>query len=197
MLIDSDETDDMAIPWQDISYLLDGNARQRAAYHALCSLRLFSILHDDSPVLVGTIPIAIDIDGSDLDIVCEAVDLAAFERRLTVAFGRREGFRTRNKLVKGVPSVVASFCHAGFLIEVFAQPRPVTEQNAYRHMIVEARLLAMGGEETRREIRRLKRSGLKTEPAFAHYFKIEGAPYEALLKLSRLRVDELRAQVKW
>ena len=187
----------MAVPWQDISYLLDGNERQRAAYNALRSLRVFSILRDYSPVLVGTIPIAIDIDESDLDIVCKAVDLAAFEQRLTAAFGQWEGFRIKKKPVKGVPSVVASFFHAGFWIEIFAQPRPVWEQSAYRHMVVEARLLAIGGEQTRRAIRRLKRSGLKTEPAFACHFEIDGDSYEALLQLSRLSVDELRERVKW
>ena len=187
----------MEIPWQDISYLLEGGKRQREAYRALRSLRVFRLLCDYSPVLVGTIPIAIDIDESDLDIVCKAVDLAAFEQRLTEAFSQWQGFCTKNKSVMGVPSVVASFLHAGFRIEIFAQPRPVTEQNAYRHMIVEARLLAIGGEETRREIQRLKRSGLKTEPAFACYFKIDGDPYEALLQMSRLSVDELRERVIW
>jgi hypothetical protein len=196
-LADLCEKDEVSVPWQDISYLLDGNERQRSAYRALRSLKIFRILHDYSPVLVGTIPIAIDIDESDLDIVCAAVDLHAFKQRLTAAFVQQEGFRTKNKSVMGMPSVVASFFHRGFRIEIFAQPRPVTEQNAYRHMLVEARLLAIGGEETRCEIRRLKRSGLKTEPAVAHYFEIDGDPYEVLLKLSWLSVDELRSRVKW
>jgi hypothetical protein len=189
--------DDKSVPWQDITYLLNGNERQCSAYHALHGLRVFNILRDYSPVLVGTIPIAIDIDESDLDIVCDAADLVALKQRLTLAFAQLEGFSVKTKSVKGVPSLVASFFHAGFRIEIFAQPYPVTEQNAYRHMLVEARLLAMGGEETRREIRRLKRSGLKTEPAFARHFKIDGDPYESLLKLSRLCDDELRAQVNW
>jgi Domain of unknown function (DUF4269) len=59
-------------------------------------------------------------------------------------------------------------------------------------MIVEARLLEMGGQDARRAIRQMKNAGLKTEPAFACYFKIKGDPYEALLELSSLSEEELR-----
>jgi hypothetical protein len=183
------------IPWQDLSYLRDGNARQREAYRVLQSLDVFDVLCDYTPVLVGTIPIAIDVEGSDLDIVCEAHDSAAFEQRVTGAFGRQKRFEIKRKMIKRMPSVVANFIYGGFRIEVFGQPQPVMEQHAYRHMIVEARLLAIGGERARREIRRLKRCGLKTEPAFARYFNLEGDPYEVLLALSTLDEDELRARV--
>jgi hypothetical protein len=185
----------MRIPWQDIAYLGDGNERQRAAYGALESLGVMHILGAFSPVLVGTIPIGIDVQTSDLDIVCEAQDLVAFERRVIEAFGQGEGFRVRRKWIKGVPSVVANLRHGGFEVEIFGQPQPVAEQHAYRHMVVEARLLAIGGEEARREIRRLKASGLKTEPAFARYFGLAGDPFEVLLELSRLGEEELRDRV--
>jgi hypothetical protein len=83
-----------------------------------------------------------------------------------------------------------------FPIQVFGQPRPVIEQNAYRHMVVEGRLLAIGGEKARQEIQRLKRNGLKTEPAFARYFNLQGDPYEVLLQLSRLNESELKSKVE-
>jgi len=185
----------MTIAWQDIAYLQDGNERQRATYRALQSLQVFSILRAYTPVLVGTIPIGIDVQASDLDIVCEALDLDAFERRVRAAFGQQEGFRVRRKLIKGVPSVVAKLLHDGLQVEIFGQPQPVTEQHAYRHMVVEARLLAIGGEETRQEIRHLKRCGLKTEPAFARYFQLSGDPFDVLLELSWLDEDELRDRV--
>jgi hypothetical protein len=184
----------MQIPWRDISYLSNGNERQRAAYRVLGRLRVLSILCDHTPVLVGTIPLDIDIEGSDLDIVCQVCDLSAFQHLVVAAFGQQEGFRIKRKLMRGVPSVVANFVDE-FPIEVFGQPRPVTEQNAYRHMLVEARLLAIGGEPARREIRSLKRAGLKTEPAFARYFCLEGDPYSVLWRLSFLSEDALREQV--
>lgn len=90
---------------------------------------------------------------------------------------------------------MASFNYGEFTVEIFGQPRPVVKQNAYHHMIVEARLLAIGGEQARREIRRLKASGLKTEPAFARYFDLEGDPYEVLLQLASLSEDKLRTGI--
>jgi hypothetical protein len=186
----------MTIPWQDISYLRAGNERQRRAFRALQGLDILRILREHTPVLVGTIPIAIDVEDSDLDIVCEAQDLVVFEKRVTHVFGQHEGFQIRKTLIKGVPSVVASFNYAGFRIEVFGQPQPVTEQHAYRHMVVEARLLALGGEVAGREVQRLKRAGLKTEPAFASYFQLAGDPYEVLLELSRLGKDGLQQAVR-
>jgi len=194
----------IATDWRDASYLARGNARQRRVYRALQSLGIFDALRAYHPVLAGTLPLGIDIEGSDLDIICEvgrpsevsgASGLAAFERAVRDAFGTREDFQIERASVKGMPTVIAAWTFDGFAIEVFGQPRPVTEQNAYLHMVVEARLLAIGGKTARRAVVRLKRAGLKTEAAFARYFKIEGDPYEALLELSSLSEEELRKRI--
>lgn len=185
----------MSVPWQDVAYLARGNERQRRACCALERLQVLSVLRDYTPVLVGTVPIAIDIGTSDLDVICEAHDLDAFEERVVGAFGGQPGFRLKRKRINDLPVVVANF-EAEFPIEIFGQPRPVVEQNAYRHMDVQARLLALGGERARREIVRLKRAGLKTEPAFARYFGLQGDPFEALLELSRLDEQELQSRVR-
>ncbi len=166
-------------------------ARYRRAQRALQALGLFDTLGAYTPVLAGTFPLGIDIPGSDLDIICEARDLAAFERTVIRAFGAQPGFRIARETIRGVESVIASFEYAGFPIEIFGQPRPVSEQNAVRHLRIEARLLAIGGRAARRAIRALKRAGLKTEPAFARYFRLKGNPYEALLELERLSEADL------
>lgn len=179
----------------DVTYLSDGTPRQRAAYRTLQRLEIFENLHGYSPTLVGTVPIDVDVAGSDLDIICEAADLDAFARHVTSSYGQYDGFRLWQRDIRGVPSVVARFRAKAFPVEVFAQPQPVTEQHAYRHMIVEARLLQIGGEAARRGVRRLKRAGYKTEPAFARYFGLDGDPYEALLALYPLDDAQLRAQI--
>lgn len=178
--------------FQNPAYLAHGNARQRRAYRALQSLGVFRILRAHTPVLCGTIPLGIDIPGSDLDIICAARDLDAFARDVLDAFGARPGFRITRETIKGIASVIANFDYAGFPIEIFGQPQPVREQNAYRHLIVEARLLKIGGERARRAIRQMKNAGLKTEPAFARYFNLQGDPYAELLRLSWLSERELR-----
>lgn len=192
-------SDAMAIDWRDISYLARGNTRQRRAYRALQSLGVFDILRLYSPVLAGTIPLDIDVEQSDLDIICEVgatSDLTAFERAVKDTFGAREDFQIERTTVKGMPTVFARFTFDGLPVEIFGQPRPVTEQNAYRHMVVEARLLSIGGQDARRAIRQMRRAGLKTEPAFARYFDLAGDPYEALLELSFLEDDELLSKLK-
>ena len=170
--------------WRDLGYLRQGTARQQAAYQALQELGLFQDLAAYDPVLIGTVPLGADLPHSDLDIACHAPDLTVFLGEVTALYGQWPDFRLARKTIRGVASVVIHFSHAGFPVEIFAQPQPVERQHGYRHMLVEARLLALGGEEAREAIRALKAAGLKTEPAFAHHFRLRGDPYERLWQLS-------------
>ncbi len=172
-----------------------GTARQQEAYRVLQNLDIFRVLDPYTPVLAGTIPLDIDVPGSDLDIICEAYDLSVFQRVVTNAFGDAEAFTVEQKQIGDLPSVIANFYCGYFPVEIFGQARPVTRQNAYRHMTVESRLLEIGGEAARQAIRELKQSGMKTEPAFARYFKLKGDPYQVLLELSLLNPFELRAVI--
>ena len=184
------------IDFRDIAYLRDGNARQRAAYQALDELGVIERLADYGPVLAGTVPLNVDVAGSDLDILCEVHDFARFEADLAAAFGHCEGFRvTAPRRRMGGVSMTASFDHGGFTIEPFGQPLPAERQSAYRHMVIEARLLALGGAALRRRIVALKRSGVKTEPAFAQCLGLDGDPYLALLDLEALDDSRLAAQI--
>lgn len=185
----------MQTVWTDISYLLRGTQRQQDAYRALQTLDLFAVLRDYSPVLVGTIPLDIELEQSDLDIICEVYGQPSFQYCVTRAFGQQPHFQVRSARKDNLPSVTASFTAEGFPIEIFGQPRPVMKQTAYRHMVVEARLLAIGGEEARRKIRELKRAGLKTEPAFARCFHLQGDPYQTLLDLARCGDEELASTI--
>ncbi len=181
--------------WNDISYLKRGNHRQRQAYAALHSLDIFSRLTEFSPVLVGTVPLGIDTVESDLDILCHAQDLPAFAALMRTLFAWKTNFEVKTKEIRGVSSVVTNFEHAGFPIEIFAQAVPVEQQNGYRHLLVEHRLLALGGEEMAEMIRQQKQNGLKTEPAFAQYLHLEGDPYQALLDLENMDDEALQKRM--
>jgi hypothetical protein len=182
--------------WNDLTYLKKGNHRQRQAYTALHSLGLFDQLAIYSPTLAGTIPLEIDVYTSDLDILCQAEDLHGFAAEVTSLFGDRRGFQIKSKAIRGVETVIARFEHAGFPIEIFAQPVAVERQNGYRHMLVEHRLLELGGEEMREAIHLLKQAGVGTEPAFARYLHLPGDPYQAVLDLETLDAEALRALVE-
>lgn len=62
------------IDFTEIDYLKNGNERQKKAYEILTKYRILEKMKDYSPILAGTVPIEIDIKGSDLDIIFE-VDL--------------------------------------------------------------------------------------------------------------------------
>lgn len=181
--------------WYAPSYLLAGTPRQCAAYHALRQLAIWSVLRGFQPVLVSTIPLEIDTAASDLDVICAVTPdvQPQFEQRLRQHYGALSGFQLTHTANGGRDSLVCRFWFGGFAIEVFGQDLPTDQQNAFRHMMVEAALLQAGGEAWRQAVRHLKQRGLKTEPAFAKLLglTLTGNPYDALLTLENQTPAEL------
>jgi hypothetical protein len=177
--------------WDDLTYLNRGSDRQRDAFRILIELDLFSLLAEFEPVLAGTYPLGIEMPESDLDVLCCAPDLARFEEVVVAAYGDEDEFMVVRKEKNGLPTVVSNFRVGTLPIELFAQPQPTEQQHAYRHLIAEARLLREAGEEALMAIRELKLEGMKTEPAFGEYFRLEGDPYETLLALADVPAEEL------
>lgn len=177
--------------WRDPSWLAAGNVRQQRALDALVEIQIFERLADFDPVLAGTIPLDIDIPGSDLDIICCAPDAMAFATTLTDSLSHHDGFLLRRAVIRGDLSTIALFQAAGHLFEIFGQATPVAHQPAVVHLDVEAQLLAAGGEHAREIIRSLKMSGLKTEPAFAQWLGIEGDPFDALYALGSVLPERI------
>jgi Domain of unknown function (DUF4269) len=172
----------MSTHFDSLDYLQQGPARQRAAYVTLTSHRVMEVLKAYDPILVGTVPIGIDLESSDLDVICCFADRQAFLEAVTAGFQHAAGFSIRTHMHQGTWSVIANFRLDDFDIEVFGQAIPTRRQLGYRHMLVEHRLLLQHGESFRQNILALKRQGLKTEPAFAVALGLEGDPYMALLQ---------------
>ncbi len=132
------------------------------------------------PVLAGTFPINIDIETSDLDIICCWENKQEFISTLQKHFGNKNKFSLRETMLSDNETVVANFEIDQYAFEVFGQNIPVKNQHAYRHMMVEYEILVLKGEEFRKQVVELKRAGLKTEPAFAQLLGLQN-PYEELL----------------
>ncbi|PXW13024.1 uncharacterized protein DUF4269 [Chryseobacterium sp. CBTAP 102] len=166
-----------------IDYLKDGNERQKKAYEILTKYRVFDKLKDYSPILAGTVPIEIDIKGSDLDLIFE-VDLK-FEQDFLddLLFCQLipHDAEVEYPIVNGEKCITLNFILDGFLIEIFGQNKPTTEQNAYLHMVAEYKILLKKGKKFKQKIIELKKQGIKTEPAFGLLLGLEN-PYEDLLK---------------
>ncbi len=170
--------------WTNIEYLLNGNAKQQQSYNILMNANILRILKEYSPILVGTIPLEIDIEKSDLDIICEVHNFYEFEKLIKNSFQKYENFNI-NK-INGNQAIVVNFFIKEFEIEIYGQAIPTKEQYGYRHMIIEDKILKLGGNKLKREIINLKRNGMKTEPAFAKYLNLNGNPYKELLKLENM-----------
>lgn len=170
------------IDFSNIEYLKYGNQKQLKSYEQLTANNIFTILNEFNPILVGTIPIKIDIDSSDLDIICFFKNKEQFISNLILNFENKSQFSIREIKINKVDSIVASFSLENFEIEIFGQNIPTKEQLGYRHMIIEHQILDAKDENFRLEIIRQKQNGLKTEPAFAKVLGLVGDPYEELLK---------------
>lgn len=171
----------MQSPFDTLDYLKTGNSKQRYAYATLMEHGVFKLLQPYTPILTGTIPINIDLDDSDLDIICQYQDKDAFVQVVVTEFNKYEQFKLSEKLVNKVETVICTFSLNNFIIEIFAQHCPSREQEAYKHMLIESDILSRYGENFRKEIVQLKKSGYKTEPAFAKLLALGGDPYEAIL----------------
>ena len=178
--------------WKDINYLSKGNDTQIKVNLILKDHGIMDRLQKYCPILVGTVPIEINVAGSDLDIICAVHDFDQFEEELNNFFSMYPEFTTVRRTVDGIERIKANFICENWPIEIFGQAIPTTNQNGYKHMIIEARLLSLYGKEFRKRIIDLKSSGIKTEPAFAQELQLEGNAFEELLKLYDYTDEELK-----
>ena len=174
------------IDFTTIDYLKNGNEKQKRVYEILTKHQILEKLKEYSPILAGTIPIEIDIEGSDLDIICE-VDLRFEEDFLDdLMFSKfiphDVEVKVEYPIINGEKCIVLNFTLEEFSIEIFGQNKPTIEQNAYRHMIAEYKILQEKGENFKQKIIEFKQKGIKTEPAFGMLLGLNN-PYEDLLKM--------------
>ena len=153
-------------------------------------LNLLDVLDPFEPMVIGTPPLGIDIETSDIDIACTSDDLEPFKSYVMERFGSQAEFSIA-KVAKTVEEAIrASFVSHGWEIELFCQALPVHQQHGVRHFLIEKRLLGVA-PSLKAKVIELKQSGQKTEPAFATLLKLDGDPYEAMFDLEDLSDEEL------
>ena len=222
-----------SIDFTDISYLEDVNPR---AFQAISSLRILNILHNFDPILVGTFPLKLEKPTSDLDVICSAEDLNAFAHFVQESFSNAKDFTsefgeiTKRKQIerKGeeepggplesierAPYFCANFTSNGFPFEIFCQSLPTRRQNGFRHLVIEQRLLDIGGHPFFDKVKALLHSGVKTEPGFVRLLGLDNRrsgsdeshnnaksqsddtvdPYEKLLELEEWSDEDLHTLI--
>lgn len=130
--------------WKDINYLQVGSVPQQLAYRLLRQYGVLTLLQQYHPILVGTFPLDITVPGSDLDVICEVHDFAAFGQDMAAGFSHFPAYAVRHPVLAGIQAMVISFFLEGVEVEIFGQPVATELQNGYRHMVAEARLLEAG-----------------------------------------------------
>ncbi len=167
--------------WHNWRRYENGTPMQHKMYQALDRLQIMDTLAPWEPVVIGTIPLDIDIPGSDIDIALYVDDFDQVEQVVRQHFSQFDGFRLERRVQTYRTVLVCQFFFDGFEIELYGENRPTECQNGYRHMVIESRFLDLAGTRLRDHIRQLKLNGLKTEPAFAEVLGIEDDPYDSLL----------------
>lgn len=164
------------------AYLRRGSYRQRLATDTLDSLDLDALLGPGEWTLAGTVPLKVDLPTSDLDVLIYSQEPEMVRDRLSASHSQRSGFTAWAHSAEPGAWCVA-FNTETYPVEFFIQNKPLRHQRAFRHLVTEYVLLEREGEGLRRQVKRLKASGLKTEPAFAQALGLKGDPYLALLDL--------------
>ncbi|NLC65985.1 MAG: DUF4269 domain-containing protein [Clostridium sp.] len=174
--------------WKDVSYLKSGSLKQKKVYKLLKTSGTLKILSDYNPLLVGTIPIEIDTENSDIDIVCEVYNFAKFEDILKENFNKYKHFKLRYKKRN---IIICNFWIDSFEVEIYGTNNKSEKSDGYRHMIVESRILSLYGNDFKKKVIQLKKEGIKTEPAFARLLNLKGNPYEELLLFENYTDEEI------
>lgn len=186
--------------WRCLDYLAHGNERQRSA-HALLTAGVWDALaaHCSDLALVSTLAIGLDRPGSDLDILCQHPDPAAF-----AATFADQGWQASAKgdniwlLERVFPCAADSGCDnriASWPLELYVTPAPIETLNGWRHLTLMAILLQRFGDAFYREVLHLRlEQGLKGEAAMCRLLGLAGDSYAALLTLEGRNLAELSWQ---
>lgn len=173
----------MNLYFKNTTYLKEGNKRQRELYRLLESYNILEQLEEFDPIVVGTIPIEIDIESSDVDIVLYAENSDTLITILKDRFSGWDAFQIISTEGEK-PVTVCNFILENTSFELYGTTIPTDQQPGYIHMVKECEILRREGSEFRQEVIELKRQGIKTEPAFCRLLGLTGEdPYQELLEL--------------
>lgn len=158
-------------------------------------LEELSPLKKFSPCISGTLPLGIQTETSDLDVLFCYNDLKEFQKEAKSFFGDKKDFKVKQTEHQGLPTVVINFDHEGLPVEFFCQNKSVFKQQANQHFLVEGRILKVLGPIFKDWVTNLKATGVKTEPAFGEILGLK-EPYQELLDLNLLSDTELVRKLK-
>ena len=174
----------------NLGLLKDGDPLQEQIMDDQPLMSFLEANPDIRALLCGTFPLGLAGDSSDFDIVFQTSNLAQTEQALRKHFGTQPKFKLWHR--KDRNAVVCSYMGGRSEVEIFASTQPLFLNPAWVHMIVEKRLLDLGGNDIKQQVLAAKLAGLKTEPAFAKALGLNTTdPFATLYTLAFATNDEL------
>lgn len=179
-------------PFLQPDYLRLGNPKQQELWADLEKWKIIKHLNGFKPTLAGTIPIGIDTEKSDVDILVKFNLPSHLQKVCYAKFRNLPNYSFSEKTISLRVSLICRFSTSKFQYEIFGQSVEPTEQYAWIHMMVENRFLNLANERFRESILDLKRNGMKTEHAFCQTLSLKGDPFKTLLLWNQKSDDEYR-----
>jgi predicted metalloenzyme YecM len=134
-------------------------------------------------LLSGSIPIGVDIIGSDLDLLLRADHIEIASKTISELLIEHNIVKniiwTPSHSVHGL-SMTANLTAGHINVELFLCSENPLDQNGHRHLLSEYKLLVEHGEQLRNQVKKWKHLGLSTEESFAKALSMDGDPYMAL-----------------
>ncbi|TGN09833.1 DUF4269 domain-containing protein [Leptospira ilyithenensis] len=177
-------------------YLETGNEKQRSLHSDLSNHKIISKLSGFYPLIAGTIPLGIDTENSDVDILTYHNNQNHLIKIAYAKFRHYFNFSYETKDFDGEPSVKVSFQTSLFSYEIFSQKIKPENQKGFLHMVAEKRFLDLADADFKNQIIEKKKQGMKTEPAFCEVLGQKGDPYQILLDLGRSSDETLKEILK-
>jgi len=149
----------------------------------LARTNILLVLKPWMPLLSGSIPLELDLPGSDLDILLGARDLDVAAQEISQKLSQHqisEQISWKESQTRHGRCLTASIMANEITVELFLSAVNPLDQNSHRHLLSEYCLLVQHGEPLRARIKSLKAEGFTTEEAFAKALDLKGDPYDLL-----------------
>jgi uncharacterized protein len=186
----------MAIKFHHLSLSSVVNVEKNTElFSGLRELKIFSDFKKFFPLISGTYPLNIQIENSDVDILMQTEDLVGLQNLLQSKYGDLQHYNSAIFKNPNGKALVVTFEFSGFIFEIYAEDKPTVVQSSNLHFILQERILKLANNDFFNKIRDLKKSGIKTEPAFAQVLKMTGDPYLVLLGLQKKSEAELKKMI--
>ncbi|WP_413531823.1 DUF4269 domain-containing protein [Empedobacter brevis] len=104
-----------------IDYLKNGNEIQQNVFHLLRKHQISEKLNAYKPIVVGTIPIEINTENSDIDLIGECSDFEKAESDLLENFSHYPEFKIEQTTINSETCLICNFKINSFEIEIYLE----------------------------------------------------------------------------